>query len=175
MVLQYPLPFPTLASITSAVDAFEIAVTNALTGGVIETGIKNALRLDLLVLVRQLAAYVQCHCDESVQNIIEAGFEVTRAASPVGSLAAPSAPIVTQGVDSGSLVAISSPRAGAYSYSWRVALASAPTVFVQTTQSPGARTTFEGLTPGQIYNIQLNALGAAGPSDWSDDGTLMVV
>ncbi len=46
---------------------------------------------------------------------------------------------------------------------------------VQTAQTTGARALFSGLTPGQIYVISLNAVGAAGVSDWSDYGTLMVV
>ncbi len=53
---------------------------------------------------------------------------------------------------------------GAYAYNWRVALASAPTVYVQTTQATGARHTFVGLTGGEIYNVELNALGSAGAS-----------
>ena len=46
---------------------------------------------------------------------------------------------------------------------------------VQTAQTTGARALFSGLTPGQIYVISLNAVGAAGVSGWSDYGTLMVV
>ena len=61
------------------------------------------------------------------------------------------------------------------SYNWSVALQSAPDKDVQTAQTTGARALFSGLTPGQIYVISLNAVGAAGVSDWSDYGTLMVV
>lgn len=53
--------------------------------------------------------------------------------------------------------------------------ASAPTVYVQTAQTTAARTTFGDLTPGQLYNMEVNAVGAAGTSDWSDDGSMMVV
>ena len=68
-----------------------------------------------------------------------------------------------------------SPVYGATSYNWSVALQSAPDKDVQTAQTTGARALFSGLTPGQIYVISLNAVGAAGVSDWSDYGTLMVV
>ena len=64
---------------------------------------------------------------------------------------------------------------GAYSYNWRLALASAPTVFVQQVQTTAASNIFSGLTPGQTYTVQLNAVGSAGPSDWSDDGETMVM
>jgi hypothetical protein len=175
LLVLYPTPTPTLAVITTAIDAFETGVTNAFAGGVILTGIKDALRFELLVLLRQLAAYVQGHCAESVQNIIAIGFEANRAGAPVGELPAPATPVVSQGMVTGSMKASSSPVNGASIYNWRLALASAPTVFLQTAQIPGSRITFEGLTPGQIYNVQLNAVGAAGTSDWSDDGSMMII
>lgn len=64
---------------------------------------------------------------------------------------------------------------GAYAYNWRVALASAPTVFVQTVQTTGSRRTFDNLTPGETYNVELNALGSAGASDWSNVSARMVI
>ena len=42
-------------------------------------------------------------------------------------------------------------------------------------QTTAARNIFSGLTPGQVYFVQLNAVGSAGPSDWSDDGETMVM
>ena len=90
-------------------------------------------------------------------------------------MATPYAPILRQGATSGTLSARSPKVAGAYAYNWRVALASAPTVYVQTVQTTGARRTFDGLTPGETYDIQLNALGAAGPSDWSNPSSRMVI
>jgi len=56
----------------------------------------------------------------------------------------------------------------------RVALVSAPTVFVKQVQTTAASNTFDGLTQGQIYNVQLNAVGAAGTSDSSGPGELMI-
>ena len=64
---------------------------------------------------------------------------------------------------------------GASAYNWRIALASAPNVYVQTVQTPGGRYLFEELTPGQVYLVQVNALGAMGESNWSDDSTLMIL
>ena len=34
---------------------------------------------------------------------------------------------------------------------------------------------FENLTPGQIYLVDVNVVGSAGPSDYSDAAELMVV
>ena len=58
---------------------------------------------------------------------------------------------------------------------WSLALESAPEVDVQTAQTTGARTDFSGLTPGKVYVVSLNAVGAAGVSNWSDFGSLMVI
>jgi hypothetical protein len=63
---------------------------------------------------------------------------------------------------------------GANAYNWRIALASAPTVYVQTVQTTGSRYTFEGFTPGETYLVQANALGALGESNWSSATSLMV-
>src|SRR5438477_4367532 len=87
---QYPTPSPTLATITTAVNAFETKVHDALNGGKIEIGARNAARNEVLSLMRQLAAYVQGLCGAEVQNIIETGFEAVRAPSPVRTLPAPS-------------------------------------------------------------------------------------
>jgi hypothetical protein len=67
------------------------------------------------------------------------------------------------------------PVASGYTYNWRVALASASTVAVQQGQTTAARNTFANLTPGQIYLVDVNVVGSAGPSDWSDAAQLMVV
>ena len=80
--------------------------------------------------------------------------------------------MVTQGAVTGSITVAAPPVYGASSYNWSVALDSAPEVEVQTT---GARTAFNGLTPGKVYLVLLNAVGAAGVSDWSDSGSLMVI
>src|SRR5258708_143680 len=59
---QYPTPNPTLATMTTSVNAFETTVHDALDGGKIAIATRNAARADLLSLTRQLAAYVQGHC-----------------------------------------------------------------------------------------------------------------
>ena len=39
---------------------------------------------------------------------------------------------------------------------------------MQTTQTTAASTTFNGLTPGTAYSVEVNVVGSAGPSDWTD-------
>ena len=173
---DYPTPTPTLATVTTALNAFIVAIANAADGGKEETAIKNAKRAELTSLLRQLASYVGVTCGNDMAKLLSSGFPTQKPnRSPIGVLPAPDAPVATPGPLTGQLDAVSAPVFGAYTYNWRVALASAPTVFVQQVQTTAARNTFSGLTPGQVYFIQLNAVGSAGPSDWSDDGETMVV
>jgi len=83
--------------------------------------------------------------------------------------------VLTQGANSGVLKAATRTIPGASLYTGRIALASKPDVFVQTVQQTGVRFEFAGLTPGEVYMVQMNCIGAAGASDWSDFGTLRVI
>ena len=64
---------------------------------------------------------------------------------------------------------------GAAIYNWRLAAASAPTGYLQTAQTTAASHTFTGLTPGVVYLAQVNCVGSAGPSDWSEPVSQMAV
>ena len=172
---KYPTPAPTLAAVQTAFDAYKVATADAAQGGKDHIAVRDARRAELVSLLRQLANYVSSTANGDMETLLSSGFPTQKnAGSPVGPLPAPNAPVVTQGTKSGSLAAVTPPVYGASAYNWRVALASEPSVFVQTKQSTAARSTFEGLTPGKIYNVELNAVGAAGVSDWSDDGSQMV-
>jgi hypothetical protein len=172
---NFPTPSPTLAIITTALNAFTVALSDAADGGIEKTAVKNAKRTELVSLLRQLASYVFATADEDMTKLLSSGFPAQKTARPpIGPLPAPATPFVSQGPVSGSLSASTPPINGAYIYNWRVALASAPTVFVKQVQSTAASNTFDGLTPGQIYNVQLNAVGTAGASDWSGPGELMI-
>ena len=95
--------------------------------------------------------------------------------TPIGPLPAPASPTMAQGPTTGTLRASVPGVYGSYLYTARLALASAPNTYIQTVQQTGTRFLFEGLTPGEVYNVEVNAIGAAGASDWSDDGTLRVI
>jgi hypothetical protein len=174
--LSYPNPSPALPVVQAAVDAFNVAIANAAKGGTELTAIKNAKRAELVALLRQLALYVSATCGGDLAKLLSSGYPVQKPTrTPVGPLPAPVTPVVTQGNLSGSLDAATTPMAGAVSYGWRVALASAPDVDVQTMQTSAASTEFDGLTPGLAYIVEVNALGAAGTSDWSNTAQIIVV
>ena len=163
---QYPTPSPSLATITTAVNAFETKVHDALNGGKIEIGARNAARNELLSLMRQLAAYVQGQCGADVQNIIEAGFDAVRAPSPVGTLPTPNNPRLALNGESGQLLFKFDRVNNVLNYS------------VQSAESPdgpwedqdlssSTRVIIAGLTPGKMYWARVAANGSAGASPWS--------
>ena len=172
----YPSPSPALAAITTAANDFATAIANAANGGTELTAIKNAKRTALAALLRHLASYVNVACKGDLATLLSSGFPIqkpTRTAA--GILPAPVTPVLRLGGRSGDLVAVAGPVPNAYTYNWRVALSSAPDAYVQEMQTTAARITFSGLTPGELYLVDVNAVGTAGPSDWSDSAELMVV
>ena len=173
---NFPTPSPTLAVITTALNAFTIALADAADGGVEKTAIKNAKRAELVSLLRQLSSYVFATANGDMTKLLSSGFPAQKTSrSPIGPLPAPATPVLSQGPVTGSLNALSPPVSGSYIYNWRVALASAPTTYVKQQQTTAASNTFEGLTPGQTYNVELNAVGTAGTTDWSGPGELMII
>ncbi len=166
---SYPTPLPTLPDITAAKVAFVTAMADAAGGGVLLTGIKNAKRAALVTLLRQLSSYVQVACSGDLVVLISSGFPIQKPQrSPIGALPAPSLLSVNLGLHSGELDAVAAPVPGAAIYNWRVTTAAMPNAVVQTAQTTAASNTFTGLTPGVVYSIEANVVGAAGPSDWSD-------
>jgi hypothetical protein len=162
--------------VQTALDAFIVALQDAALGGPAQTAIKNGKRAELAALMRLLANYVGAVADGDLGILLLSKLPNQKPSrEPIGQLPRPETPSAIQGDKSGSLAAGTAPVYGAGSYNWRLALNSASTVYVQTTQTTAARVQFNGLTPGETYNVEVNAVGASGPSDWSDDGTARII
>ena len=173
---KYKTPSPTLEVVQTAFDAYKVATAEAAQGGKENTAVRNARRAELISLLRQLANYVSATANGDMETLLSSGFPTQKATrTPIGPLPPPHVPRVFQGPVTGSMTAVVPPVFGAFTYNWRVALASAPTVFVRTAQTTAARNTAFGLTPGQLYNVEVNAVGSAGTSDWSTAASIMVV
>jgi len=173
---SYPTPAPTLTVVQTALNDFIAAVADAANGGVTLTAIKNDKRADLVALLRELASYVQVACKGDLTVLLGSAFPIQKPQRfPIGVLPAPTGLTVTLGSRTGELNASATPIPGAGIYNWRVMAAAQPTVVVQSAQTTAASNIFDNLTPGVVYNIQANAVGSAGPSDWSDPVPQMVV
>ena len=172
----YATPSPALATVTTAMNDFSVALANAADGGVTLTAIKNAKRQALAGLMRHLASYVHITCNGNMAVLLSSGFPTQKQnRTPVGILPAPVPPVLQQGGRSGDLITSVTPIPNCGVYTWRLALASAPGNYLQTVQTTAANNTFSGLTPGQTYAVDACAFGAAGPGDWSDTSELMVL
>ena len=171
----YGTPSPTLAAIIVALTNFRNALAAAADGGVALTAAKNTAREALVALMRNLASYVQVTCNNNLDNLLLSGFQPqSNSRTPIGVLPAPANLTVTLGARSGELVAAVAPVYGAAIYNWEVMVQGQTTV-VQKAQTTAASNTFDNLTPGTAYSIVCNCVGAAGPSDWTDPQTQIVV
>ena len=172
----YPKAVALLLLVKAALDAFIAALAAAGDGGRALTAAKSDKREALCTLVRSLAGDVADECAGDLTVLLTSGFPIQKPQHfPIGDLPAPAAPTLSLGVHSGDLNAAVEPVYGAVTYNWRLALASAPTVTLQTDETTAAKTSFSDLTPGQTYVVTANAVGSAGTSDWSQPSSQMVI
>jgi hypothetical protein len=171
----YSAPVPTVPEVQTALDNFTAGVAAAADGGRSATAKKNNLRLILVGLLRQLASYVGVTCQGDMTNLLLSGFPIQKPTrTPIGILPAPQNLVVTHGALSGSLDAGVTPVFGASTYNW-TCTANTPGAVPLTGQSTAASYTFSGLTPGVSYTIACNAVGAAGPGNWSNPASQIAV
>jgi hypothetical protein len=170
----YPSPPVTMADLQIARNDFSAKVAAAQMGGPPDTAAKNNSRQNLLGLLRQLASYVQMSCNNDMPTLLGSGFQAmstNRAQSP---LEQPQGLVIKNGT-SGQLVARVAPVKNTSMYEGRAKGATGdwlPSVFSGDSQ----HITFNGLTPGQTYTIQVRALGGStGQSDWSDPSSHMAM
>ena len=162
--------------VQAALTAFTAAVADAANGGVTLTAITNDKRTALVALLRELASYVQVACKGDLTVLLSSAFPIQKPQRfPIGVLPPPTGLTVALGSRSGELSAYATPVPGAAIYNWRVTTVAQPTAVVQSAQTTAASNVFDGLTPGVVYNVQANAVGSAGPSDWSDPVPQMAV
>jgi|SRR5665213_2683887 len=173
---NYPTPSPTLAAVIAALNDFTAALSAAADGGATLTAIKNARRAALVSLIRALALYVQGACNGDIAILKGSGFPTQKPQpQPIGDLPVPASLTAALGISSGKLDVRVAPVPGAATYTWRLTAAAAPTVVLQLAQSTATSYTFANLTPGVVYNVEANAVGAAGPSGWTAPVPQMVV
>jgi fibronectin type III domain protein len=162
----FPTPAVSIADLTAAQTAFEDAMTAMSQGGTQATAAKNNARQTLVGLLRQEATYVQLAGKNDLPTLLSSGFQVNDTNTAQSPLDKPS--II--GLDNGmttQLIARVQGVDNARSYEAQVKNGGGWTpagVFTQT-----RRMVLTGLTPGQIYSVQVRAVGGStGYSDWSD-------
>ncbi len=169
----YPAPPVTVGNLQTATDDFTAKIAAARTGGPPDTALKNNSRQTLLGMLRKLAGYVQLQCNNDMATLLSSGFQAmstNRAQSP---LEQPQSLVIKNG-GSGRLVASVTPVKNTSMYEGRIKgpAGDLPNVFTGDSQ----HVTFQDLTPGTNYTIQVRALGGStGQSDWSDPSSHMAM
>jgi hypothetical protein len=140
-------------------------------GGAGATAVRDNKRAVLIALMQKLAHYVQDNCGNDPAVVLNAGFTVRSVSRAVTALVTPSNVTIDFGKTTELVVKVNRvPKAKTYEV--RVAAIGAGGV-VGPWQSAGLFTAARkmivaGLTPMTTYSIQVRAVGAAGPTDWSD-------
>ena len=171
---SYMTPSPTLAIVTTAVDLLDSSVQEAMTGDRIKISARRDARRSLIALMRQLAAYVQGHCNDDVTTLLSSGFQASRRPSPPVLPAVPANPRLDNGPTSGTLVLRHKTSPNTANYSVQTAL-SATGPFTDYALVTSTRTVIGDLTPGSTVYARARANGSLGASDWSSVVSRMVV
>ncbi len=80
---NFLIPLAALADITTAVNTLVGLIQKAMSGDRIMIAMRDAAQVNLIMLVRNLAAYVQANCQNSLSILLTSGFNAVRSKSPV--------------------------------------------------------------------------------------------
>lgn len=167
---SFPTPDP-------ALPAFQALITTAITANndadmefdhwQMKLQERNDAINTLKEALRALAAYVQNASKGDTAKILSSGMEVRGTPAPVGPLPAPGNLIALMGAQEGTCALNWDPIYGARSYIIEIATDAAGP-WTQTSLTTASDAVVNSLTSGTKYFFRVRALGAAGPSPWSD-------
>jgi hypothetical protein len=86
----FPTPQPTLPVVTTALEELQDAMSKAANGGPADTAEKDLKRAALVVLLKQLASYIELVSAGNVAMMLSSGMKTSKEPSPVGPLPKPS-------------------------------------------------------------------------------------
>jgi len=173
---NFPTPVPTIAELTTVVDALE--ATNALVllnGGRQEFESRRVALANYSDALRRLAGYVSSIAGGDREMILSSGFETRKRPEPKGRLHAPANIGATGGALPNQVEVKWEGVPGRSSYQvWMTegdpTVESGWKMVAQTTRNRYVAT---GLTPLKYYSFRVAALGAAGSSPMSNSATAL--
>jgi hypothetical protein len=168
----FTTPTPPLADVTTQVDLVEDKATAAAEARTALTLAEAELQQEvdnLDTMGRALAGYVEGASMGNSVILESSGFSLTAPRTPVGTLPAPSNLRALPGQEGTCLLKWNRDR-GATSWTAQCApQATGP--WTQIYNGTRSQCVATGLTSGTQYWFRVQALGSAGPSDWSDPTT----
>ena len=168
---DFPTPTPTTAAITAGADALEAAEAAVINnGGRQDYLARNVRERELRDLITLLGSYVQVTSGGDPEKILSAGFQTRKVAAPIGLLPAPK-----------NLRASATSLPGVIDLRWDRVRGRLVYVLEMNTVDPLSEKDWlplvllgrnaysaTGLTSGKSCSFRVRAIGAAGPSPWSD-------
>jgi hypothetical protein len=163
----FPNPPVTPAAVAAALLIFQQAVSDASQGGMQATAAKNAARLVLIGLLRELANYVQGAAKNVLATLLSSGF---RAAGSKSGQTQLETPLILCILNKNSTQLVLRLRGVRTAKSYQVRFCVTPGVWQDGgTFTQSRRLVVRNLIPGTMYTVQARAVGgSSGYSDWSD-------
>lgn len=170
----FPEPVPPLEEISNACNGLEMAQLDAADGGKSKIAIRRQKEEVLDNLLRRLSLWVENVAEGNESLILGAGFEVKRAASPLGMPLQPEGLKISLPGPHGMVYLSWKPVKGTYTYQVDILQGNSPASGEWKKLTSLTRSFFmaEGLTSGQQYWFRVSATGTAGTSGWSDPATV---
>lgn len=175
---NFTTPSPTLASITTAVNALETAYNAALGGGKVLTATMHDKEAILDNLLTQLGHYVEGVANGSETIILSAGMTVKASTGPRGTLG-----FVIKNGERGGEVKLSTKSQAHHAYMWQVVLDPLPDESAEVdpthTWELMAVTTKASIVKvdleiGEKYWFRVATVGKNGQNDWSNPISKMI-
>lgn len=157
---NFPSPPVTIEDFKKTLTDYGTAITEAKFGGRNAVSVKNTLQALVVIMMRDLAMYVNAVCKGNVDMLTTTAFPLTKEREPI-HLTAPVIKQVLQGLDAGSLIVKATAVKGAKSYVYQLAADPMP-ASADWQSFPDSRTRFEftGLEEGKKYWFRVIAVGS---------------
>jgi len=165
----FPTPIPALAAVTTKADEFESAIAVATEGSITQKNQRNAIRDELLLLLLQLASYVEGIAQGNPDIETEAGYKPRKSPTPIGPMPKMTGLTATSTGIAGEMALKANRVKGAFSYEGQYTLTPAdPATVVPFPTVTKASAKLTGLTSLVRIYFRMRALGSRGPGPWSD-------
>ena len=172
---NFPTPTPDLLTLQAAITAYQDALTDAQSRDRSSVALKNQVRLALITMLNNLAAYVNFTGNGDIPVLATSGFDLFKISEPV-TVQKPEKVNVTAGPNPGELTTSTRGSKGARSFVHQHNTnATMPDNGWVSTTTTAKTYTFTGLAKGQEYWVRVAAVGSKGQVMYSDPISLSLI
>lgn len=163
---HFTTPVPALTVLSTAITAFNAAITAASSGNHADMELKDQKRKALDVVLHQLALYVEAQSAGDAAIMMSAGFKTSKDPAPVGPLPKPIGfQVLPKGKGEMKLALDKVNGASSYQFEYKQVAA---TEWIQKT-STKAKILLLGLESGKEYNFRIVPIGTSDVREYSDE------